>query len=169
MDDTDRKQGALARFEEALARYESERDIGAALHALVVETVGAKLFTLTADNPEGGYVRRVYSSDEVAYPVLGTKPIVFDDTYAAMLSDRLVYVANSVKEMESDFPDLDLIVSLGCGSAINMPVVAGGKMLGSVNMLDVEGHYTAQRVERAKALVVPAMACLLLLRSAFTI
>lgn len=156
-------------FADALATYRTERDVGLALHRLAVATVGARLFTMTADNPQGGYVRRVYSSDEVAYPVLGTKPIVFDETYRKMTEERFVYVANSIEAMKPDFPDLDLIVSLGCGSAINMPVVAGGEMLGSVNLLDAEGWYTPERVAAAKLLTVPAAACFLILRGRFTI
>ena len=156
-------------FVDALASFQSEKDVGLALHRLAVATVGVKLFTMTADNPKGGYVRRVYSSDEAAYPVLGTKPIVFDDTYRKMTEERFVYVANSIEAMRADFPDLDLIVSLGCGSAINMPIVAGGEMLGSVNLLDAEGWYTPERVEAAKLLTVPAIACFLILRSRFTI
>lgn len=159
----------LQAFTDALASYTTERDVGAALHRLAVATVGAKLFTMTADNPKGGYVRRVYSSDETAYPVLGTKPIVFDENYRKMTEERFVYVVNSVEAMRADFPDLDLIVSLGCGSAINMPIVAGSEMLGSVNLLDAEGFYTPERVEAAKQLVVPAIACFLILRSRFTI
>ena len=156
-------------FADALACYTTEHDVGLALHRLAVATVGAKLFTMTADNPAGGYVRRVYSSDVTAYPILGTKPIVFDEGYRKAREERFVYVANSAEAMRPDFPDLDLIVSLGCGSAINMPIVAGGELLGSVNMLDVEGWYTPERVEAAKRLTVPATACFLILRSRFEI
>lgn len=156
-------------FADALATARSEKDVGAALHQLAEASVGAKLFTMTADNPSAGYVRRVYSSDESAYPVLGTKPIVFDDTYRKMIEERFVYVANSVAAMQADFPDLDLIVSLGCGAAINMPVVAMGEMLGSVNLLHEEGWYTPERVEAAKELIAPAMAAFLILRSRFVI
>jgi hypothetical protein len=42
-------------------------------------------------------------------------------------------------------------------------------MLGSVNLLDAEGWYTTERVEAAKRLTVPAIACFLILRSRFTI
>lgn len=156
-------------FADALAVYRSEHDVGAALHRLADETVGVRLFTMTADNPKGGYVRRVYSSDEAAYPVLGTKPIVFDDTYRKMTEERFVYVANSIEAMKADFPDLDLIIKLGCGSAINMPIVAGGEMLGSVNLLHAEGWFTPERVEATKLLTVPAIACFLILRSRFVI
>jgi hypothetical protein len=156
-------------FADDLATYRSEHDVGAALHRLAEASVGAKLFTMTADNPAAGYVRRVYSSNETAYPVLGTKPIVFDETYRKMTEERFVYVVNSVEAMRADFPDLDLIVSLGCGSAINMPIVAGGEMLGSVNLLHEEGWFTPERVEAARLLTAPAIACFLILRSRFVI
>ena len=156
-------------FADALAVAASEKDIGRALHVLAEDTVGVKLFTMTADNPDKGYVRRVYSSDETAYPVLGTKPIVFDDTYRKMTEERFVFVVNTIEDMKADFPDLDLIVSLGCGSAINMPIVAAGGMLGSVNLLHEEGWYTPERVEAAKTLIVPAIACFLILRGRFEI
>ena len=130
--------------------------------------VGTKLFTMTADNAAGGYVRRVYSSDEVAYPLLGTKPIVFDEGYEAMRRGE-IYAANSLEALEADFPDLSLIRSLGCGSAINMPIVVGRELIGSVNLLDAEGSYPVERVEAARALTVPAMACFLILRSRFEI
>ncbi len=159
----------MTAFADALAVAQSEKDFGRALHRFAETTVGMKLFTMTADNPQAGYVRRVYSSDEEAYPVLGTKPIVFDETYRKMTEERFVYVVNSIEAMKDDFPDLDLIVSLGCGSAINMPVVAGGEMLGSINLLHEEGFYTPERVAAARALIVPAMACFLVLRSRFTI
>lgn len=156
-------------FADALAAAQSEVRIGQALHHLAKATVGVKLFTLTADNPEAGYVRRVYSSDEVAYPTLGTKPIVFVETYRKMTEERFVAVVNSVEAMRADFPDLDLIVSLGCGSAVNIPVVAAGAMLGSVNLLHQEGWYTPERVAAAQGLIVPAIACFLILRSRFVI
>lgn len=159
----------LQAFADALAEAEDEWHVGHALHLLAEQNVGVRLFTMTADNPEKGYVRRVYSSDEEAYPVLGTKPIVFDETYRKMTEERFVYVANSLEAMRPDFPDLDLIASLGCGSAINMPIVAGREMLGSVNLLHEEGWYTPQRVEAAESLIVPAIAAFLILRSRYVI
>jgi hypothetical protein len=159
----------IQRFADALAIAQSEVSVGRALHQLADATVGVRLFTLTADNPKAGYVRRVYSSDEVAYPTLGTKPIVFDETYRRMTEERCISVVNSVEEMRADFPDLDLIVSLGCGSAVNIPIVATGVMLGSVNLLHEEGWYTPERVEAAQGLIVPAIACFLILRERFVI
>jgi hypothetical protein len=39
------------------------------------------------------------------------------------------------------FFDHELIRSLGCESAINVPVVYAGRVLGTMNLLDAAGHY----------------------------
>ena len=55
------------------------------------------------------------------------------------------------------FPDYGLINSLGCQSVVNMPVVIGGELVGTVNMLDVDGYYTPERVRLIREVVaVPA-------------
>jgi hypothetical protein len=54
------------------------------------------------------------------------------------------------------FSDHETIWALGCGSVINIPVVIAGELLGTVNCLDVEHHYTPERVERSKLLAIPA-------------
>ena len=159
----------MQRFSDALALAQSEGGVGRALHGLSEATVGVSRFTLTADNARAGYVRRVYSSDEAAYPTLGTKPIVFDENYRKMTEERVVSVVNSAAAMRADFPDLDLIMSLGCGSAVNIPIVAAGEMLGCVNLLHAEGWFTPARVAAADALIVPAIACFLILRARFEI
>ena len=159
----------MQHFADALALARDEAGVGRALHRLADALVGVKLFTMTADNPRAGYVRRVYSSDEAAYPTLGTKPIVFDENYRKMTEDRVVSVVNSAAAMRADFPDLDLIMSLGCGSAVNIPIVAAGEMLGCVNLLHEEGWFTSARVRAADALIVPAIACFVILRSRFEI
>lgn len=159
----------MQRFSDALALAQGEAEVGRALHRLAEDTVGVKLFTMTADNARAGYVRRVYSSDEASYPTLGTKPIVFDETYRKMTEERVVSVVNSAAAMQADFPDLDLIMSLGCGSAVNIPIVAAGEMLGCVNLLHEEGWFTPARVQAADVLIVPAIACFVILRSRFEI
>ncbi|UXN73313.1 GAF domain-containing protein [Devosia sp. A8/3-2] len=55
------------------------------------------------------------------------------------------------------FPDYPLIQSLGCESVVNMPVILGGELVGTLNMLDVAGYYTAERVELIRRYIaVPA-------------
>ena len=72
------------------------------------------------------------------------------------------FVANTLADIDTVFPDATLIGELGCGSVINLPVVLGDTLVGTVNILDVEHHYTPERVALAKAwLSVPAKAAYL--------
>src|SRR6185503_9062891 len=86
----------------------------------MAEVVGHKLFTLLYVAPNGKRVKRMYSNMPKEYPVGGYKEI---------------------KETQWAFFDHELIVSLGCESAMNIPVLYNGRLLGTMNLLDAEGHY----------------------------
>ncbi|MDB5530664.1 MAG: hypothetical protein JWR51_3767 [Devosia sp.] len=160
---------AFRAFEETLARYTDPSEVGAALHRLTEAVIGVKLFTLTAINMDAGHVRRVYSSHEDVYPLLGTKPLVIDDWFERMRTERAIDVINTAAGMEGNFGDLDLIRALGCNASISVPVMAGNELLGTINALDAEGRYTADKVEAAQALIVPAIATFLILRGHFAL
>lgn len=160
---------ALRAFETTLATYREPQALGQAVHELADALVGSKLTTMTVFNHEKDYVRRVYSSNVTAYPVMGTKPMVRDAAFLAMQAERKVYSANSIEAMRPDFPDLDLIVSLGCGCAINMPVAVGGELIGTLNLLAEEGRYTPERLAALDQLIVPASIAFLVLRGAYAI
>jgi GAF domain-containing protein len=63
------------------------------------------------------------------------------------------FVANSTPEFAIYFNDHALINALGCHSALNMPVSDGGQVVGTVNVLDVAGHFTPERVAALESLV----------------
>lgn len=161
------KSQAFRAFEERLARYTDPADTGAALYELAQAIIGVKLFTLTAINMAAGHVRRVYSSNTEAYPLLGTKPIILDPWFEAMRTERRITVINTAAGMEGQFPDLALIRSLGLNASISVPIMAGNELLGTINALDAEGHYTTDKVTAAADLIVPATAVFLILRNHF--
>lgn len=158
---------AFRRFEERLARYTDPAETGAALHELAASLIPARLFTLTAINMAAGHVRRVYSSHPEAYPLLGTKPIVVDDWFRAMQTERRITTINTSAEMEGHFPDLTLIRSLGCDSSLSIPVMAGNDLLGTINVLDAEGSFPQEIAKKSAGLIVPAVAVFLILRQHF--
>ena len=121
----------------------------AELHA----AVGGRLFTVTVQDPGAGVARRAYSSDPAAYPVSGTKPIPQDRWSLQVLVEGEAFIANSVAEFADVFPDHALIQSLGCGSAMNHPVMDGQAVLGTVNVLDVEGYFDEIRVFAIQSLI----------------
>ncbi|MET3896837.1 hypothetical protein ABIB57_000761 [Devosia sp. UYZn731] len=159
----------LRTFEQTLARYTDPIEVGAALHRLAEAVIGVKVFTLTAINMEAGHVRRVYSSHEDVYPLLGTKPLEIDDWFERMRTERAIDVINTAAGMEGNFGDLDLIRTLGCNASISVPAMAGNELLGTINALDAEGRYTADKAEAAQALIVPAVVTFLILRRHFTL
>jgi GAF domain-containing protein len=148
---------AIARFDAAIAQAKGADEAFGALQALVQATVGAKLFTFMTVDMQAEVARRAYTSDPQNYPASGTKPIRYDAWFDIVHKQRQYFVANTIAEIAKVFPDHELINSLGCQSVVNMPVVLGGELVGTVNMLDVEGYYTPERVELIKEIIaVPA-------------
>lgn len=133
------------------------------LHARC-EALGTRLFTVTTVDETAGLARRLYTSHPVEYPVSGTKPLEKDGWYDATVAGRQTFVANTPPEFAKYFFDHELIVSLGLGSCINVPVVDGGQVVGTVNLLADAGHFTPARLAAYEALVdgaTPALAAAL--------
>lgn len=148
---------AIARFDVAISNATGAEEAFGALQTLVQATVGAKLFTFMTVDMEAEVARRAYTSDPQNYPTSGTKPIRYDSWFDIVHKQRQYFVANTIADIAKVFPDHELINSLGCQSVVNMPVVIGGELVGTVNMLDVEGYYTAERVQTTRDLIaVPA-------------
>ncbi|WP_333817673.1 GAF domain-containing protein [Tabrizicola sp.] len=120
------------------------------------EALGTRLFTVTRLDEAGALFARVFTSHPVDYPVSGTKPMEKDGWYDTTIAGRRTFVANTPPEFAKYFFDHDLIVSLGLGSCINIPVVAEGKVLGTVNILAEAGHFTPERLAHYEALVAGA-------------
>ncbi len=133
-----------------------------ALFALALNTVGAKLFTLMSFDFERGVAARFFSNMPDAYPVSGTKPVNTTDWGQKVLHDKQIFVANDIEGIAKVFDDHQLIKSLGCESVINVPVVIGGNVVGTVNVLHEAGHFTPERIAAAETLKLPAAVCFLL-------
>jgi hypothetical protein len=134
----------------------------AALHRLADAAVGVRLFTVMTVDMAAGLPRRAYSSDLDSYPTTGTKPIEMNAWFEVVHDRQEMFVANTLAEIAKVFPDHELIGSLGCGSVVNLPVLRAGQLVATVNLLDAEGYYSSDRVERSRAeLTLPAMATLL--------
>lgn len=148
---------ALAQFDAAIAEATTAEAAFAALQRLCEASVGVKLFTYMTVDMENELARRAYTSDAANYPTSGTKPIHYDAWFDVVHKQRQYFVANTIADIAKVFADHELINSLGCQSVVNMPVILGGELVGTVNMLDVEGYYTPERVQTIRdVLSVPA-------------
>lgn len=137
----------------------------AALEALVDDTIGITLFTMMELDLGRGVARRTYSNMPEAYPSSGEKPMQPGKWSETVEGRHETFVANSIEDIAEVFADHELIQSLGCESCLNLPIVAGGKLLGTLNCLNVAGHFTPERVAAAETLKLPGAAVFLLAQS----
>lgn len=147
---------ALAAFDTSIAEQTTPEGAWTALQNLARTLIGAKLFTIMTVDMKNEVARREYTSDAENYPVSGTKPIRYDRWFDIVHKQRQSFVANTIAEIATVFPDYETIRSLSCGSVINIPVVIAGELRGTVNCLDVEHHYDVQKIELSQHLAIPA-------------
>ena len=112
-----------------------------AIDKATAETVGHKLFTLLYVAPNGKRVKRLYTNMPKEYPVGGYKEVKDTPWHQRVVQEKRAWVGYDAKDIEWAFFDHKLILSLGCESAMNVPVVYGGRLLGTMNLLDEAGHY----------------------------
>ncbi len=149
-------------FTQAIAANASPQAAFEALCALTKEFVGAKLFTVMTRDSQRGHAQRIYSNMPDAYPVSGTKPANETDWSRQVIVEKRIFVANDIDAIADVFDDYELIRSLGCESVINVPIIVGGDVLGTINCLHEAGFYTPERVEAAEALKLPGALCMLI-------
>ena len=155
----------LGRFTAAAAGAANPADAHRALCELTERTIGVRLFTLMTFDRQKGLAKRVYSNMPDDYPVSGTKEVDSNLWTDHVLDGRKTFVANTIDEIASVFPDFELIRSLGCESCINVPVEVCGAVLGTLNCLHGKGYYNDDRVRAAETLKLPGAVCLLLEQS----
>ena len=148
--------GAVAR---AAATSASPDELFGAIADACQAAVGWRLLTVLLVDADQELVRRAYTSHPDAYPVGGTKSTAGSDL-AALFSDGRASLMTSPVELARVFPDHELIASLGCGAAMNIPVGHHGAVLGSVNILGEAGSYAPEHTAAAGPLAQYAAATL---------
>ena len=113
------------------------------------EIIGHKLFTLMVIDHTANEAARLYSSQPAAYPVMGRKPLGELTTWGKhVISGAKPFIGRTAHDIRAVFPDHETIASLGCASVLNLPVIADGKTVGTVNLLHREGWYNADHAVR---------------------
>ncbi len=133
-----------------------------AVEERVRDAIGVRLFTVLAWVPERRALKRAHSSHLAEYPVGGEKTgEVAAGWLAKCITAQQPYFGPERGAVREIFADHDLIESLGCGSIINVPVIADGRTLGVLNILDAEGAYDDDAVVVAETLAPLAVSALL--------
>lgn len=113
------------------------------------EAVGHRLYTVTRMLAGGREVERIHSTNPQVYPVGGRKPVLPNAYTQRVRTEMKPFLARSPAGFAPLFPDHETITGLGLGCVMNLPIIFGGAVLGTVNLLDREGAYEERHVEPA--------------------
>lgn len=134
----------------ATATARQPEEVFAAVASVVRERIGFGLLTMLMLTPDGDEVQRLYTTDPVHYPVSGRERLGATAWGQHVLVEQRPYLGADRAAVAWAFPgDFDLIVSLGLGATMNVPILALGQTLGSLNILDAEGRYGQQHLDTA--------------------
>jgi hypothetical protein len=129
-----------------------ERELEAAL--------GHQLFTIMLHDATAGWNARIHSNRPAAYPPGGRKPLTEHPWMQRVLGAGEPWIGRDAGDIRWAFPDHALILSLGCESALNLPVRWQGRTLGTLNLLHRAGWYGEADAATGRifaALAVPAL------------
>ena len=130
----------------ALADPGQPRAVFTALERVTAEILGHRLFTMMRYHAGPSESERVWSSQPSVYPLGGRKRVVDHSWARQLFREGRPYLSRTPAEIRAVFPDHELIFSLGCGSALNLPVVYAGRVLGTMNLLREEGGYDESHI-----------------------
>jgi hypothetical protein len=116
------------------------------------EAMGHRLCTAMRFDAAAMTVRRIHTSDAVAYPVGGAKPKRDTAWGRQVLLEARVFVGEGAAAIAAHFADHALIAALGLRSIVNIPVVVRGECRGTLNFLWAEDRVAPGWVALAEVL-----------------
>lgn len=84
---------------------------------------------------------RMHSSAPSIYPAGGSKDITDDRWLRSLLADGVPVLSENEAQVRERFFDHEAIFAMGCGSALNVPVMSSLGPLGSINLLHAAHWY----------------------------
>ncbi|MFE3839126.1 hypothetical protein [Pseudogemmobacter sonorensis] len=93
--------------------------------------------------------RRVFTQDAAAYPTGNFKRLDRNLYYERVIEGRQPFTSTTIEEIATVFFDWEKIRALGFESNMNLPAIADGQVIGTVNLLNRAGHFTPERVAAA--------------------
>ena len=134
----------LAGLVAALRGAEQAEPVFRAVETLSADVIGHRLFTIMRFDPARAEVERVHSSLPAVYPVGGRKAKRATAWSDHTLRDMKVFRASGTAAIRAAFDDHATILSLGLASVLNIPLVLGGRCIGTMNLLHEADWYTPE-------------------------
>jgi len=134
-----------------------------AIDAALADQPGHILFTILVHHPALRQSERLYSNLPDAYPIGGRKPVTDSAWMRRVIHGGTPYIGRTRQDIERNFADHVLIVSLGCESILNMPVRWRGETMGTLNLCHRAGHYDESHLPHMRLFAQLALPALLLI------
>jgi transcriptional regulator with GAF, ATPase, and Fis domain len=158
---------SLQELAEAMADRNSVAAVLDQLSAIFQRQIGYKIFTLSILDTENELTaKRIWTSHPREYPVNGQKSKIAPEWYEQVIKNKASFICENKDDVRRVLYDHKVIFSLGCGSALNIPLRLLGKVIGTINILHDENWFSPARVEKAERLAALAYAPMLLARCA---
>ena len=127
-------------------------ELFAAVDALARRLIGHRLCTVMCLHPQAHEVERLHSSDPASYPPGGRKHKAGTAWGAAVLERGEVFLCRDEADIRRHFDDHALILGLGLGSMMNVPIGFGGRVLGTLNLSHEPGWFGPEDVPAGRVL-----------------
>ncbi|MGJ8545415.1 MAG: gamma-glutamyltransferase family protein [Sulfitobacter sp.] len=146
-----RRAGTAATGPSPLKRIEDPATPLDDAYAICAAAIPNGLFTAMRFHAAEMEVERLYSTMPDVYPVSGRKPKRDTPWGEKVLTRRQVNIGFGPADIAWAFSDHETILGLGLQGVLNMPVVAGAQVLGTINFLRSGPGFTDAEVAIARA------------------
>jgi|TARA_A100001391_G_scaffold190664_5_gene163404 GAF domain-containing protein len=138
-----------ARICQFLAQPQSAVSLFGYVRDGLIREIGCGLMTASLYDLQTMRTRRVFTDNDAAYALGNFKRLDRNRFYQLVVEAAKPFSSTTIEELAEVFFDWEHIQALGYGSNLNVPAVANGKVLGTINLLEKTGHYTPDRVAAA--------------------
>ncbi len=129
----------------SVALAEGPQAVMSLLNGQFLALPGLRTVTWLATAPDLSVVHRIGTSDAGNFPIGGSDPISDQDPWCQRIfGSKSAVVGNTPAEMAAFIPETGDLVAMGYGATLCAPIVIGGMVRGTVNVLGEAGSLTPQ-------------------------
>jgi GAF domain-containing protein len=145
-DTSDAIMTQLSRLQRAVGEQEEDQSVFSAAALAADRCIGHALCTFMLFDSAAMEVQRLYSTNHEAYPPGGRKKKRNTAWGRQVLENGQPFIGKTADDIREYFDDHELIIGLGLRSMLNMPVRIAGRTVGTMNLSNTEGYYSAQHL-----------------------
>lgn len=145
-------QSIAMQFNWAMSR--GKADVLDALVGLLAEQPGVLDATLLIVSEDRTSVTRAATSNPKMFPIGGGETLSPDDPWCQrIMVERKPVIADGRAGLAQYLTDWQAIEAAGYGASGSFPVVVGGQVIGTINILAAQEHFTPERIVMTESIL----------------